>query len=58
MTNAGHTIETLKRKSTAELRVIFRMASEASSNAALPQTVRTQAVRTSLQVRCVLTLRR
>lgn len=57
MTNSGHTIETLKSKSTAELRVIFRLASQVSGNAGVPQETRVQAARTCLQVRCVLTLK-
>lgn len=54
----GHTIETLKGKSTSELRVLFRKASEVSADAGLPVGVRTEAVRTCLMVRCVLTLKR
>lgn len=54
----GHTIETLKSKSIAELRVIFRKASEASANTTAPTTERKEAALICLQVRCVLTLKR
>ena len=58
MTGSEYTIETLKGKRVTELRVIFRVASEVSANAALPQEERRSAAHTCLQVRCVLTLKR
>jgi len=50
-------MDILKRKRRAELRVIFRMASEAAANATLPPDDRDAAARTCLYVRCVLTLK-